>query len=151
VLRTNCYCSFFVSPRSLGIQIIMADFSPPSELNPWQPSLSAPQYLYLPLLEGKVIRLVELLPGAGNEPVSLRLLIAELGHHPDYEAISYVWGDARQTTPVLCNGRPFNITISLDAVFKRVRCPDRSRILWADAVCINQSHDGERSHRKPLF
>ncbi|EXJ61332.1 uncharacterized protein A1O5_11890 [Cladophialophora psammophila CBS 110553] len=110
----------------------------------FQPAAAQP--LYLPLLEGEVIRLVDLLPGEGDDPVSLRLLIAELGHHPEYEAISYVWGDPSQTVSVLCNGRPLAITVSLNAVFKRVRYPDRSRILWADAVCINQWHDDERSH-----
>ncbi|KIW30604.1 uncharacterized protein PV07_06337 [Cladophialophora immunda] len=109
-------------------------------------SAAAAQPLYLPLLEGEVIRLVDLQPGIGEDPVSLRLLIAELGHHPDYEAISYVWGDPGQTVPVLCNGRPLAITVSLNAVFKRVRYPDRSRLLWADALCINQWHDDERSH-----
>ncbi|KIW84539.1 hypothetical protein Z517_03789 [Fonsecaea pedrosoi CBS 271.37] len=103
--------------------------------------------LYLPLLEGEVVRLIDLQPGVGDDPVSLRLLIAELGHHPDYEAVSYVWGDPTQTISVLCNGRPHAITISLNAVFKRVRFADRSRILWADAVSINQWHDEERSHQ----
>ena len=106
------------------------------------------QPLYLPLLEGKVIRLVELMPGANHEPISLRLLIAELGYHPEYEAVSYVWGNPRQPTSILCNGRPLDITVSLNEVFRRVRYPDRSRLLWADAVCINQLHDRERSHRK---
>lgn len=104
--------------------------------------------LYCPLLQGQVIRLVDLLPGVAHEPVSLRFLITELGHHPEYEAVSYVWGDAAQRTSILCNGRPLEITTSLDAVFKRVRYPDRSRLLWADAVCINQQHNGERSHRQ---
>lgn len=104
------------------------------------------QPLYLPLLEGEVLRLVDLVPGTGDEPISIRLLIAELGYHPEYEAVSYVLGDPNQTTSILCNGRPLDITASLNAVFKRVRYPDRSRLLWADAVCINQRHDDERSH-----
>ena len=107
------------------------------------------QPLFLPLLKGQVIRLVELMPGAGHDPISLRLLVAELGYHPEYEAVSYVWGDASRRTSISCNGRPMNITVSLNEVFKRVRYPDHSRLLWADAVCINQLHDGERSHRKP--
>lgn len=108
--------------------------------------------LYLPLLQGRVIRLVDLLPGVADEPVSLRFLVAELGYHPEYEAVSYVWGDSTRRTSILCNGRPLEITTSLDAVFKRVRYPDRPRLLWADAVCINQQHDGERSHRQfPKF
>jgi hypothetical protein len=93
------------------------------------------QTLYFPLLEAQVIRLLELSPGAWNDPVSIRLFIAELQHTPEYEAISYVWGDPSKTVPILCNGRKLNVTLNLNAAFKRIRLTDRPRIVWADAVC----------------
>lgn len=102
--------------------------------------------VYLPLLEGYMFRLVELQPGQPRDPVSIRVWIVELGYHPDYEAISYVWGDPTCPESISCNGRPLEITTSLHAVFKRVRYTDRSRVLWADAVCINQQNKAERSH-----
>ena len=104
------------------------------------------QPLYFPLIEAQVIRLVELAPGAPSDPVVIRLFITELEHHPEYEALSYVWGDPKSTVPILCNGRTFDITVNLNAAFVRVRHSDRPRILWADAVCINQTHKVERSH-----
>jgi hypothetical protein len=104
------------------------------------------QPLYFPLVEAQIIRLVELAPGARGDPVVIRLFIAELEHHPEYEAISYVWGNTEDTVPILCNGRTLDITMNLNAAFARVRYNDRPRILWADAVCINQTNMTERSH-----
>ena len=40
------------------------------------------QPLYFPLVEAQIIRLVELAPGARSDPAVIRLLIAELEHHP---------------------------------------------------------------------
>jgi hypothetical protein len=93
------------------------------------------QPLYFPLIDAKVIRLIELDPGAWNDPVSIRLFIAELQHAPEYDAISYVWGDPSETAPIHCNGRKLNVTLNLNAVFKRIRLTYRPRIVWADAVC----------------
>jgi hypothetical protein len=108
--------------------------------------VESPQPLYLPLVEAQIIRLVELKPGDQNDPIILRLFVAELEHAPEYEAISYVWGDPKNTLPVLCNGRRLDITVNLRAAFIRVRLTDRPRILWADAICINQRNVIERSH-----
>ncbi|PVH96922.1 HET-domain-containing protein [Periconia macrospinosa] len=104
------------------------------------------QPLYFPLLEGQVIRLIELSPGAWNDPISIRLLIAELHNAPEYDALSYVWGNPANTVPISCNGREFQVTPSLYAAFKRIRLTYRPRIVWADAICINQSNTKEKSH-----
>jgi hypothetical protein len=97
------------------------------------PELEQP--LYFPLLKGKVIRLVELARGSWNEPVSIRLFIAELQHAPEYDALSYVWGNPPGTSSIQCNGRRFNITLNLSLALKRIRFPDHPRIVWIDAVC----------------
>jgi hypothetical protein len=105
------------------------------------------QPLYLPLGEAQVIRLAELAPGTRNDPVVIRLFMVELEHAPEYEAISYLWGDPQNTMPICCNGREMDVTVNLNAAFVRVRHPDRPRTLWADAVCINQEDVRERSHQ----
>jgi hypothetical protein len=109
---------------------------------------SAMHPLYLELIAGNVIRIVELLPGAPNDPITLRLSIHELEHAPDYEALSYVWGDANNRTPIQCNGKTLRVTANLAAALRRIRYPDpnRSRFIWVDAICINQGNDREKSH-----
>ncbi|PMD26709.1 hypothetical protein NA56DRAFT_697947 [Hyaloscypha hepaticicola] len=62
-------------------------------------------------------RLLILEPGHVSQPVSIRLQVVERATAPAYDAISYVWGDPK------------------------------IRILWADAICINQSDLPERSNQ----
>ncbi|KAK4496446.1 hypothetical protein PRZ48_012426 [Zasmidium cellare] len=65
---------------------------------------------------------------------------------PTYVALSYCWGDPNDTVPVLVNGQPFHITRNLEAALRQFRSKD-SRLLWADAICINQDDSNERSHQ----
>jgi len=53
-------------------------------------ALGSDQPFYLPVVDVSVIRLVELAPGAWNDPVKIRIFITELEHAPEYDAISYV-------------------------------------------------------------
>jgi hypothetical protein len=102
--------------------------------------------IYVKLIEAHVFRLLELSKGAPGDKIVVRLSIHELEHAPEYEAISYVWGDAEPTKEIECNGKTLNITVNLHAAFQRIRLGDRPRILWADAICINQKDPDERSH-----
>lgn len=95
----------------------------------------AAQPLYFPLLKEKVIRLIEVEPGAWNDSVSIRLFVAELQHAPEYDALSYVWGDPKERVDIKCNGRALSVTVNLNAALKRIRLTYRPRIVWADAVC----------------
>jgi hypothetical protein len=102
--------------------------------------------LYMDLSTGRVVRLIELLPGSATDPVVTRLSIHELEYSQDYEAISYVWGDTKNRKFIKCNGSTLSITATLEAAFRRLRYRDHSRIVWADAICINQGNVRERSH-----
>lgn len=97
-----------------------------------------------PLL--KEIRLLTLEPAPMRHClIHIRLETVSLYDGPEYEAISYAWGDPKDTTEVTVNGHPFPITVSLAGALRRFRYADRPRVLWADAVCINQESIDERS------
>ena len=64
---------------------------------------------------------------------------------PSFEAISYAWGNQTPTRAITLQGRPFLITENLHAALLQLRLPDRERILWIDALCINQSDNLERA------
>ena len=68
---------------------------------------------------------------------------------PPYIAISYVWGDRRNTHSIPCNGLPLSITFNLYEALQifRVSLADRDPLLWADAICINQESTSEKSHQ----
>lgn len=86
-------------------------------------------------------------PGGFDDPISVRLRECEIGFAPVYDAISYVWGDPKQKIQIYCNGIPVMITTNLHWALVRVRLPNRPRIVWADALCINQADPDERSHQ----
>ncbi|CAI6097243.1 unnamed protein product [Clonostachys chloroleuca] len=96
-------------------------------------------------LPPNTIRLLTIHPGSPHDPVSCGLDHADVRQPPKYEALSYCWGDPKDTTPITCDGIPFNVTKSLHSALVRLRLPIQPRIVWADAICINQGDTAERS------
>lgn len=112
----------------------------------------APQH-YAPLkTDKKEIRLLVLKPGVGEEPLQCAFQQAFLvDRTPQYETISYVWGDAMIRGTVILNGNPLDIPESAENVLRRVRYADKDRLLWIDAVCINQGDVVERASQVILM
>ncbi|KAK3303226.1 heterokaryon incompatibility protein-domain-containing protein [Chaetomium strumarium] len=109
-------------------------------------------YHYAPLTQPGSIRLLRLYPAtSGSEEVHFTLHPAQLNDKPAYEAISYCWGDENDTRVVFCDQRVLRVTVSLYTALKRLRHADRERILWADAVCINQKDDDEKGRQVQLM
>ena len=65
-------------------------------------------------------------------------------NRPSYEALSYVWGDASVTQPILLHGKPFEVTRALWIAVQYLRLENWPRIIWVDAICINQEDIAER-------
>lgn len=95
----------------------------------------------------KQIRLLVVAPGNGSDLVRGWLQHATLNHEcmPSYETISYCWGDSKVQGRILVDGRSMNIPAGSAAAIRSMRKPEKSRTLWIDAVCINQSDPAERS------
>jgi hypothetical protein len=68
------------------------------------------------------------------------------GPHLD-EALSYVWGDSDTTRPICIDSYPFDVTENLHAALSRLRDRYLIRIVWVDAVCINQTDQQEKGHQ----
>jgi ankyrin repeat protein len=100
-------------------------------------------------LEDCSFRLVRLLSGV-DEIIRCELFDAWL-HDKDgiieYDALSYTWGGARKPDEIEINRRKLAITENLCMALKHLRYPDRDRILWIDAICIDQGNDKERGHQ----
>src|SRR5690242_4561884 len=70
--------------------------------------------------------------------------LVSLDDDPEYEALSYVWGDQNDLVTVYVHGHPTAITWNLyDALFNMRQTQER--ILWADALCVNQKDLAERA------
>ncbi|KAK3117565.1 hypothetical protein LTR53_000991 [Teratosphaeriaceae sp. CCFEE 6253] len=63
----------------------------------------------------------------------------------EYETISYCWGDESLRDTVQIQGRLIDVPASSAQALRRLRLPDRSRVLWIDAICINQKDLAEKS------
>jgi hypothetical protein len=94
-----------------------------------------------------VIRILELLPGSSPDPIQCNLRHVDLSHSPEYEALSYCWGDALDLCSITCNGVLLDIRQSLFTALVHLRLPEQARQVWADAICINQSDVDEKSHQ----
>lgn len=117
--------------------------------------------------EGKdASRIIELLPGDGEDELRCRLIPIDLEDAPDYEALSYTW---KETTferanhrlwdantdqafrsmidikhPVYLPGSFITINTGLRDALRRLRRKDKPRYIWADQISINQKSLEER-------
>ncbi|KAM5359954.1 hypothetical protein ACJA88_014994 [Fusarium oxysporum] len=108
--------------------------------------------LYQDLSDGE-IRIFRLFEGAKDDLLKGEFIIRQLSQNrandtqaPQYDALSYVWGgepNPRDGFQVLINNNLVYITQSLYSFLDRLRLPAQPRLLWIDAICIDQSDLGE--------
>lgn len=133
------------------------------------------RYEYKPLSrDGHSHRYIVLLPGLPGEEIEVEMFHSSSGRQPVYEALSYTWGSPEPTNEILIRhismddldhllpgkklGAPeeqqFNntsrhvlpISRNLAIALPYLRLPKESRILWIDAICINQDDISERGY-----
>ncbi|KAI9836141.1 MAG: hypothetical protein M1837_003450 [Sclerophora amabilis] len=107
-------------------------------------------YQYEAVQDLQEIRLLRLHPGQPEDDIRCALFHAKLGALPSYEALSYHWGDPSSRTHIICDPKDqiISITKNLGTALRTLRLRDSPRILWADAVCINQNDVTERNHQE---
>lgn len=98
---------------------------------------------------GAEIRLLELLPGKTDAQLCCSLRVVSLDKRSKFEALSYVWGDATITRPILVSGEPFQVTTNLEDGLRALRYRRKPRTLWVDAICINQRDVAEKNLQVP--
>lgn len=68
-----------------------------------------------------------------------------------YETTSYAWGDASIRANVRVDDRLLEVTRSAEQVLRRIQLQDESRLIWIDAICIDQTNLEERAHQVALM
>ncbi|CAG9982690.1 unnamed protein product [Clonostachys byssicola] len=98
------------------------------------------------------IRLINILPTLDEGGrVQCKILHASLDSQAiGYTALSYVWGDPSVTKEIIIEDAIFNATANLASALQFMqaslpRLPDGSCLVWADAICINQTDDLEKT------
>ena len=107
--------------------------------------------LYQPLDPKTDIRLLIVEKGSGTDPIRCRLVWASFGRKPFYEALSYAWGDPSGKRIIRIENHELEIRTNLWHALHTFRTKRRSRILWVDALCINQRNVKERNHHVGLM
>ncbi|RDW77673.1 hypothetical protein BP6252_05726 [Coleophoma cylindrospora] len=149
-----------------------AGASPPSTPN--AAALKLPLYKYMPLAENS-IRILKIFPtlkqdaqkhGGAEIKVGKRLLVCGIEHVSlkspvRYEALSYVWGEAKDlyfgkrlriVNPKKAGlASEITVTSNLAQALRALRLPNKPRYLWIDAVCINQQDELEKTRQVKLM
>jgi len=110
-------------------------------------------YQYTMLIpDSGTIRLMTLLPGAFDDDIRITLKTSLLAtwYKPTYEALSYTWGSPQNPVSIFVGASgdaTLLVTQDLATALRYLRELDGERVLWIDAVCVNQ-HDLEERGRQ---
>jgi hypothetical protein len=104
-----------------------------------------PKFQHCRLASPRSIRLLRLHPSLDpSAPVGLSLFEASLNdflsEECSYEALSYVWGAPIGSVECTCDGKQLLITPNCNDALQHLRLPNQHRILWVDAICIDQGN-----------
>ncbi|XHG04947.1 hypothetical protein AWENTII_008201 [Aspergillus wentii] len=94
------------------------------------------------------IRLLELEPSESpQDPIRCHMVQDDLSQKPDYDAISYAWGNTTRKITISVNDCRLGVTMNLWSALFRLRRKEERRRLWVDAICINQENIQERNQQ----
>ncbi|KAL9617414.1 MAG: hypothetical protein Q9160_007771 [Pyrenula sp. 1 TL-2023] len=114
-----------------------------------------PLYTYTPLNNNVHTRIIELEPSdVPDGALRCRIVQFSLDDDPlrltndidlSYEAISYAWGSSELSQNLIVNDSLLRVTASLADALRQFRRKSGVRRLWADAVCIHQRDEVEKT------
>lgn len=118
------------------------------------------------------IRVITLLPGKANDRIRIHISREPFNGTAcsDYEALSYAWADStknlreievvsklrakasgkalgilRHTGPPHDDAKTFKLRSNLVSIFEHLRRPHTTRMLWVDAICLDQGDKAEKA------
>lgn len=100
------------------------------------------------------IRVLDLKAGTESSPLDAHIRHVFLDGHikPQYETISYAWGDDALTKSILVNDKRIGIPASAASALCCMRLPDKTRTVWIDCICIDQiDNNVEKAHQVGLM
>jgi hypothetical protein len=127
-------------------------------------------------LQSREIRLLKLLPAQSlSDDMRCTISHYSLDDSPTYEALSYVWGSEENKSSITVRYQPqhiagvsqqkkaedgdgssgssfqLEVTPNLHDALRHIRLPESERVMWIDAVCINQKSGLEKNHQVNLM
>lgn len=82
-------------------------------------------------------------------PLSMEDSLEDISLKPQhlYHTISYAWGDASIKSQVRVNGQLLEVGRNSEQALKSIQLKHYSRIVWIDAICIDQTNLDEKAHQ----
>ncbi|KAH8665115.1 heterokaryon incompatibility protein-domain-containing protein [Tricladium varicosporioides] len=118
-------------------------------------------YQHQPLASHRSIRLFTLFASRDRKAATQGSLVeVNLDSNPPFEALSYVWGgpDPISTVTVItqcANGNRTKSTLQVTpnclSALQTLRYRSKPRMLWIDAICIDQTSTAEKNQQVPLM
>lgn len=97
------------------------------------------------------IRLAILQADRRDASIRVTLANAAFADRPRYEALSYTWGRPDELKTIELNGRRVDVRNNLALALIHLRHATEDRVLWIDAICINQADLKERNSQVQLM
>ncbi|PYH66903.1 HET domain-containing protein [Aspergillus vadensis CBS 113365] len=113
-------------------------------------------YVYSTLPPGSFTRMIRLLPQRErNAPIECAIVHYDLSASESqnhlYEALSYTWGSNYKPKSIVINNSLLPVTENLHTALLYLRDHQLERILWVDAICINQEDNKEKNTQISLM
>jgi Heterokaryon incompatibility protein (HET) len=108
-------------------------------------------YVYEKMVTTTEIRLLRLVPSPFSRTVRCRIEHHPLGRAPEYEAISYHWGDCSKTQQILIDGHWFKVTQNAHDALHNRSFYTMTRYVWIDSICIDQDDAIEKAKQVRLM
>ncbi|KAF5717868.1 Heterokaryon incompatibility protein [Fusarium globosum] len=118
--------------------------------------MSQPAFKHQPLADpAGQIRLIEV-TSKPNKPLELFLRTYQIHQAPEYNAISYTWGENGFTEEIIIDGHLMTVTENCQYALMQVRdrhpsLPRKPVFIWIDSICINQGDNDEKSYQVAMM
>ncbi|KIM96073.1 hypothetical protein OIDMADRAFT_132811, partial [Oidiodendron maius Zn] len=102
------------------------------------------------ILEGPAFRLLRVLKGRDDDPIQCQLFESKIPSSEDisnYAALSYTWGSTSRPCDIIINDSRMTVTKSVYLALRNLRYREKDRVLWVDALSINQSDKNEQGQQ----
>ena len=113
--------------------------------------MDCPSYQYESLTASDHIRLINILPANRGSAIKLSIEHADINSHPEYECLSYAWGEDDHKLSVTIDDSSLLVTATLYVALEHLRHASQERKIWIDAVCINQKDIAERNSQVAIM
>lgn len=96
-------------------------------------------------------RYLYLHPGQPGDPISCSLKTSAVARSTVYKALSYHWGSGPTEKTISVGNMTVSVSQTLLEFLSNFRDEKEDRVLWIDAICINQADNEEKEYQVSIM